>query len=294
MIDDLKAMALYVYTVELGSFSAAANMSGLSPSVVSYHISQLEKKYGAALLYRSTRSLSQTHDGEIFFSHAQQMLESAGDAINLLTGTSEEAIGKLKISMPAALIRSDFTSKIASFSKLNPRIDLSMIYTDKRIDLISEGIDMAIRVGDLPDSSLKARALDVIERKLVCSPEYAKTKDIPAHPEDLRDWDWIKMHMMPPYRAFDHPELGACKLSFSPRIEVDSAEAMYQLSLQDIGLSSPPNFMVEEDLRNGRLVEILPDWKVAPMKIYAVWPANAVKDGLTMRFLTFLTSSKNM
>lgn len=291
MIDDLKAMALYVYTVELGSFSAAANISGLSPSVVSYHISQLEKKYGVALLYRSTRSLSQTHEGEAFFNHAHQMVRAGGEAMNLLSGKSEDAVGKLQISMPAALIRSHFTSKIANFCGNNPKIDLSMIYTDKRVDLISEGIDMALRVGELPDSSLKARALDVIERKLVCSPEYATPHKFPNHPDDLKQWDWIKMRMMPPFREFSHPNFGTCKLGFSPRIEVDSAEAMYQLSLQGVGLSSPPDFMVDDDLRTGRLVEVLPDWKVAPMKIYAVWPANAVKDGLTMRFLQFLTSS---
>ena len=291
MIDDLKAMALYVQTVELGSFSAAANACNLSPSVVSYHISQLEKKYGTALLYRSTRSLSQTHEGEAFYEHAKQMAESADKAFNLLSGKSEIPMGKLSISIPAALIRSHYTTIISDFCKLYPKIEFSISYTDKRQSLVSEGIDLAIRLGKLPDSSLKVRTLGQVARKLVCTRAYAEERPLPTHPNDLASWDWIKMKMMPSYRDFEHVSLGHSRLTFAPRIEVDNVEAMHQFSMQGLGLSSPPDFIVEDDLQSGLLVEVLPEWKVFAMKVYAVWPSNAVKDGLTIRFLNFLVSN---
>ena len=288
MIDDLRSITLFVRTIELGSFRACAQHFNLSPSVVSHQISQLEEKHGVALLYRSTRKLSLTHEGQNFYEQAQQMVDAANKALDVLTGTSAEPVGKLTISFPASLIHSNLMNKVVTFSKNHPSIDLDLRFSDHRVDLISEGIDLAFRVGDMKDSSLKSKRIDVIKRKLVCTVDYLSQHQTPKHPEALQSWDWIKMQMMPPYRTMIDAKGTPFNVHFTPHIEVDSAEAMYKLTCDGLGLSSPPAFMLEEDLKQNRLVEILPDWTVADMQIYAVWPNNVKRGSITKLLIDFL------
>ncbi len=292
MIDDLRAMTIYVRTVELGSFRAAAEALNLSPSVVSYHISKLEKKYGVALLYRSTRKLSQTNEGETFYAHARKMVTSAQDALDLLRGSSVNPAGKLTISIPAGFVRGHYTWKIAQFASLYPKVNLSLIFTDERINLISQGVDISLRVGAMPDSSLKSRRLDTIQRKLVCSPDYLKGRTRPTNPAGLSNWDWISLKMMPHHKDFTNDAGETCQVDYMPRIEVNNIDAMYKLTCHGLGLSSPPDFLVDDDIRAGRLVHLMMDWHLVEMKTYAVWPTNVAAGSLTSLFLDFLKSSQ--
>jgi DNA-binding transcriptional LysR family regulator len=290
MIEDLRAMTLYVRTVELGSFRSCADSFNLSPSVVSHHISQLEKKYGIALLYRSTRKLSQTHEGKAFYSFASQMVAAAGNALNVLNGESVTPHGKLTISLPAGLAASDFMKKISEFIKHYPQVSISLILTDTQVDLIADGVDIALRTGDLKNSSLKTKNIGFVRRLLVCTPEYYGNKSPPMHPLDLSSWDWIRLKMLLSQRTFHHKTKDMCDVPYISRIEVDSVEAMYQLTKNGLGLSSPPDFMVKDDLAKGNLVEVLPDWCIDDVKVSAVWPANVAKESLTIRFLNYMCS----
>jgi len=290
MIEDLRAMTLYVRTVEMGSFRGCADSFNLSPSVVSHHISQLEKKYGITLLYRSTRKLSQTHEGHAFYKFASQMVASASDALNVLNGETVTPFGKLTVSLPAGLAGSEFMKKISDFIKIYPQIKVSLILTDQQVDLIAQGIDIALRTGVLKDSSLKTRAIGMVKRTLVCTPEYYATQEEPKHPSDLSSWDWVRLKMLPAQRNFHHETQGICEVPYASRLEVDSVEAMYQMTRNGLGLSSPPDFMVAADIAQGRLIEVLPDWHMTSKKVSAVWPANVAQESLTMRFLNFMTT----
>ena len=288
MIDDLRAITLFVHTVDLGSFRACAEHFKLSPSVVSHQISQLEKKHGVALLYRSTRKLALTHEGQVFYDQASQMVAAASNALDTLSGESSSPVGKLTLSFPASLIHSALMKKITDFAKAYPSISLDLRFSDHRVDLISEGIDLAFRVGDMKDSSLKSKRISLIKRKLVCTPDYLSKQENPTHPKDLESWDWIKMQMMPPYRTLVDPKNKPFDVHFTPHIEVDSADAMYKLTCDGLGLSSPPTFMLEDDLKQNRLVEILPEWTVADMQIYAVWPNNVKRGSITQLLIKSL------
>lgn len=292
MIHDLRAITLFVKTVELGSFRACADHFKLSPSVVSQHIGQLEQKHNIALLYRSTRKLSLSHDGQLFYQEAKKMVEAADKAVDLLSGASPITKGRISVTCPAALIRAPLWQKIAQFLKDNTRIEIDLRCSDERIDLIGEGVDLAIRVGDLKNSNLRSTKIATIQRKLVCTPAYFADHPLPKRPEDLKDWDWIKMKMMPPYRRLINKNGVATDIHAHPRIEVDSVEAMYQFSRLGLGLSSPPDYMVTDDLKKGDLIEVLPDWMVSDMQVYALWPENVRNGSLTNQLVEHLKSQK--
>ncbi len=291
MLDDLRAITLFVRTVDLGSFRAVATSFNISPSVVSHHVGQLEEKYGVALLYRSTRKLSLTDEGRRFYERAREMVASATEALNILNEDSLSPHGKLTLSMPAALVRGEFTKKIASFIAKFPNVEVSLRCTDETVDLIASGVDLALRTGELKDSSLKSRRVGSVKRKLICAPDYLKTRNAPKSPQDLQNWDWVRLKMLPPIRDFKNGSGETTSVHFKPKLEADSVEAMYQLALLGCGLATPPEYLTADDIAAGRLVHVLPEWTIPDMKIYAIWPPNASKDSLSMRFLEFLTQA---
>jgi len=294
MLDDLRAMTLFVRTVELGSFRAAAKASNLSPSVVSHHIQQLEKKYGVALLYRSTRKLAQTDEGRRFYERARQMVAAAAGAVDVLTGEAASPYGKLTVSLPAAQVRGAITRKVAEFAELHPYVHLKLVCTDEPVDLFAGGVDVALRAGTLKDSSLKSKRVGSVGRTLVCSPRYLARKAVPDHPDDLAGWDWIRLTHLPASRRFTHADGRTADVDYEARIEADSVEAMYQMARHGLGLATPPDFLVADDIAAGRLIELLPDWHLPAMPVTAVWPPNVPAESLTLRFVHFLTGGEGV
>ncbi|MBB5016838.1 DNA-binding transcriptional LysR family regulator [Chitinivorax tropicus] len=288
MLDELRAMAVFAKTVELGSFRAAAAALGLAPSVVSHHISQLEKRLGAALLYRSTRRLSLTAAGEQLFEATQAMLHAASVGLDAIAAQTQAPVGRLRVTLPAFFAPSKVLDAIAAFAQQYPKVSLSMQFSDAKQDLVKDGLDLAIRVGALADSALKSRQLFTMRRVLVASPAYLQHRPAPTHPEALQDWDWIGLSIRANRKQWRSPAGEAAELGFAPRIVVDSLAAVCALARAGMGLATPPRFMVEQDLLAGGLIEVLPDWQVTPLDVFAVWPGNAPAHGLTQRLVTFL------
>lgn len=287
MIDDLKAIAIFAETVRRGSFRAAAEALSLSPSVVSYHISQLEQDVGNALLYRSTRKLSLTSEGQVLFDYAVSMLAAAEKGLGLVSANRPTPVGALRITAPTSLTRGPLAEKFAAFSLAYPSIKLDIHYSDKRHDLIAEGIDLAIRVGTMADSSLKSRQLGTMKRKLVCSPAYFASRKAPQEPGDLADWHWIKHGMLPMQRRFVKDGV-VVDVSYSSHVSVNSVDALAQLSILGLGLSTPPTLFVADAIEKGQLREVLPDWCVQPIPLYAVWPNNVSSQSNVRLFLDYL------
>jgi len=290
MIDELRAMAIFAETIRQGSFRAAADTLGLSPSVVSYHITQLETRIGTALIYRSTRKISLTAEGEVLYQHAQQMLEVAQIGLSKVTPDQEVAKGRLRITFPSVLTRAPITASIAGFVKRYPQIELQVVCTDERQDLIEQGIDLAIRVGGMEDSALKAKQIGEIPRRLVCAPEYLRQQLPPSEPQQLNRWQWIKLAMLPDSRTLIGPDNTQVDCAFSPHTVVNTVELMTQFCIHGLGLATPPDFLVEQALKAGELVEPLPGWRVSPIPVYAVWPANVTEGSNTRRLLRWLES----
>ena len=288
MLDHLRPMAVFAKTVETGSFRAAAKALKLSPSVVSHHIAQLEGRLGVALLYRSTRSLSLTPDGEKLFQAARAMLVAAEAGLDALSGRSSQPAGELRLTAPAVLAAGTLIDDIAAFSEQFPKIRLSLNFTDVRRDLISDGIDVAIRMGWLEDSTLKSKKLHEVNRRLFAAPRYIAKRTPPRRPTDLSDWDWLQLKPIRHEATFANSRGATQRIEFIPILLVDDAIALYRLSRAGLGLAMLPDFLVADDIEHGRMIEVLPGWKLEPLSIYAVWPPNAPRDSLTARFVNFL------
>jgi len=288
MIDELRSMAIFAETIKQGSFRAAAKELKLSPSVVSYQVTQLEKSVGTALIYRSTRNLSLTSEGNILYQHALDMIQAAHQGLNQLSSDKQQLSGTLTITLPAALIKSQVSLKISQFSKLHPGLNFKLFYTDNREDIIHKGIDLAFRAGALTDSNLKSKRVGDIHRKLVCANDYLKEKRKPLHPSDLMKWNWIKLAMLPSHRTLINSAGERCEISFASNISVNSVEAMAQLCIHGVGIATPPDFLVENEINSNVLIELLPDWQVEPIPLYAVWPNNAFQNNNAKRLLAFL------
>lgn len=292
MIEDLRSLAIFAKTVELGSFRAAAKALDLSPSVVSHHIAALEKRLGAALLYRSTRRLSLSDEGNVLFASAKTMLEAAEQGLEAIAERANSPSGHFRITLPAFFSRSPLLNDIAEFSWLYPKIKLELNFSDHTRDLIREGIDLAIRVGDLNDSGLKSKKIFDLSRTLVAAPSLMAAHTKPRKPSDLCDWPWVGLKMREHHKIMLHPRLGSSRIDYQPKLIVDQIDAMSQLALLGMGLATPPSFLVEHALREGTLIDPLPRWRAESLGVYALWPANASKQSLPARFLAFLESKK--
>lgn len=289
MIDELRAMAIFAETIKQGSFRKAATTLKLSPSVVSYQITQLEEKLGAALIYRSTRSLSLTNEGKSLYSHCSAMLEAANSGLNELSQNKQALTGHLSITLPSALIKAPISRKIVEFSCLHPELKLNVDYSDETHDVIDKGIDLAFRAGQLSDSSLKAKRVGQVRRKLVCSPKYPNFNHKLTSIDELEKWQWIKLDMLPNHRTVQDKNGEQFIINFQNRIEVNNVEAMTEFCLHGAGIATPPDFLVDKHLQSGELVELMSNWQVDDIPIYAIWPNNAGASSASKRLIEYVT-----
>ncbi|SNT31133.1 LysR family transcriptional regulator [Tropicimonas sediminicola] len=288
MIDYLRHMAIFARVVDEGSFRAAAKAMGLAPSRVSETVSDLEGYLGVTLLYRTTRRISLTNEGRMFYARVAEMLRSAENGLNELNALSLEPIGALRVSMPAFLSSSTLSTAIAEFSRRHPQVALSLAFTDQRMDLLSDGFDVNIRAGWLDDSSMMSRKLGECARALVVGADYARTRPHPKHPSDMEDWDWLRYKHRSDYTTLTSPDGETVKVLGQARLEVDSVDALYHLTLQNLGATVLPEHLAARGEASGRLVRLFPDWHLKPLGYYAVWPDSSRRENLTVLFVRFL------
>ncbi|MFT5505386.1 MAG: DNA-binding transcriptional LysR family regulator [Gammaproteobacteria bacterium] len=292
MINHLRAIYIFNKAVETGSFRATARALDLSPSVVSYHISRLEKEYSMALFYRSTRRLTLTQDGKRIFDKVQPLIQGVESELDTLSTNIEQPVGELKITAPAGFSGGFITRQIASFSNQYPNIKLSISYSDLHEDIIGNGIDLAIRGGAMKDSNLMSRKIFSLERKLVASPEFISKLQTLKTPKDLLTLNWIWHESTPNYRTFKHTKSGRSqKVKINPTMVVDNGSAMCGMAMEGLGLITAPTYLMNEYLNAGKLLELLPNWKLDPFEIHAVWPGNSPRIGITSRFIDYLAGA---
>jgi len=293
MLDELRQIAIFAKTVDHGSFRAAAKALQLSPSVVSHHVGQLEKRLGTALLYRSTRKLSLTPDGENLLESAHAMLEAAEIGLQQISNQSNQHSGVLRITAPAIFASSTLIDLFAEFALEYPNVDLSLDFSEMRRDIIADGFDIAIRAGDMKDSSLKAQKLFEFDRCLVASATYLKSNTLPKSPNELIEWNWIELA---PVRGkkieFRKGRKRQTVLKKNSRINANSAQAVARLARTGVGLAVVPEFIAEPMIKAKELKYVLPDWTIDPIDVYAVWPSNAPKDGLIKQLVKFVKAKQ--
>ncbi|MEL6964279.1 MAG: LysR family transcriptional regulator, partial [Pseudomonadota bacterium] len=281
MIDRLRQMAIFAKTIDHGSFRGAARELRLSPSVVSHHISQLEEHLGVALIYRSTRKLTLTGEGQRLLAATRTMLEVVEGELSALSLSASEPSGELRITIPSVLSQSPFTDAIAAFSILYPRVRLSLDFSDSRRALIDGGFDIAIRMGIGGKTSATSRVLFSVKRRLVAATPYLAEKSAVREPEQLGDWDWIQL--TPAQNVpLQFCRAGGEKVTIKPKAHMFSndAQALYRLARAGAGLAVVPEFLATDDVAAGRVAYVLSDWDLPEISVFAVWPSNAPKNGL--------------
>lgn len=291
MIDHLKSMAVFAVVVEETSFRRAANRLSLSPSVISHHVSTLEKRLGVSLIYRSTRSFSLTDEGRRFYESARAMSAAASDGLGEFVQKSDAKLTQLRVAIPEMLSSNPIFDRMTAFAEQNPGAQLVLTSSDTMTNLISETMDVAIRVGRLKDSELKARKISEDQLLLVASPAYAKAHKKPSHPNDLMPWRRIIFSAVPTEIPLKKGKETAQLECTTISAVADSIHVIHKMARAGLGLAGLPHELIREDLKSGTLRRILPDWKGPSLDVFVVWHKNVSPRSTTRAFINHMTGA---
>lgn len=266
-------MRHFVTVVDCGSFSAAAKQLRIGQPAVSKSIAQLEDRLQVQLIARSTRSHSLTEAGQRYYERARSALDEADAADAAARDEAAALTGRLRISAPPVYASEVIIPLLGDFFQRHPGITLDLVLDDRRIDLIEEGVDLAIRAGDLGDSTLIARRIDRAQRLLVATPGYLARRGIPLAPADLSG------HRIASYIAFESltnwtfSRTGERQsVAVEPQLRVSAAEGLRAFVLAGLGIGMVTDRMVGRELASGRLARLLPDWSLAPSDVWVIFP----------------------
>ncbi len=294
-MDNLSAMGIFVKVVNEGSFSAAARASGLTPSAVSKQVGRLEDRLGARLFNRTTRHLSLTEVGRGFYDRCCQILVDVEEAEDAVANLHAAPRGTLKLNVPVAFGRLWITGLIPEFMQRYPEIKLDLNLHDRFVDLLSEGYDLAVRIGDLEDSSLIARKLAANRRVVCASPAYLATHGSPKKPTDLENHDCL-IYASRAFRndwRFDGPD-GEETVHVTGTVETNNPEVIMDLIGKDMGIGLLPLWLVGPAIKAGKVSEILPDYHVPDSAIYAIYPPGRHLSPKVRVFVDFMVEKFNL
>ncbi len=289
-MDHLRAMAVFARVAEAGSFRAAASQLGISASVVSHHVTGLERYLDTPLIYRSTRKLSLTRAGEQLAHSAQTMVEAAQQGLDQIGKTGAQPMGCLKITAPAVFQYAQFVARVSAFMIKHPKVELKVNFSDQRHNIIEEGFDLAFRIGWLKDSSLKARKLADGGQLLCASPDYLKDSPPINHPADMERHELVRLKGFAPGIQLTQRGTKKRRTIRPPhRVEIDSGFAAMRMVEQGCGIAMLPDFLVRDRIEARKLQEVLPQWDTPSFGIYAVWPDNTGANSLRRLFVDFIS-----
>lgn len=265
----------FTAVVEAGSFTAAAERLDIAKSAISRRVTALEERLGVQLLRRTTRKLNLTDTGRELYERSIRILSDLDEIESVASQRQSEVSGILRVALPLSFGVSQMCEPVAKFSELHPRVRFDLDLNDRRIDLVQEGMDLAIRIGHLPDSSLVARKLFDVRTVICASPEYLEARGTPRSPEDLLDHDCLV------YGNLADPAKWVCTDATGKRRRVDvprtmtasSGDFLCAASTHGMGIAMQPTFIVGKAIARGELVPVLTDyqWPITPA--YAVYPA---------------------
>jgi DNA-binding transcriptional LysR family regulator len=289
LLDDLVSMAVFARVVEARSFTGAAAVLGLSKSVVSTRVARLEERLGERLLVRTTRKLTVTDAGLNLYARCARMLEEASTAVR---GASDADRGRIRLNAPIGFAQMYLAEPLARFLEAHPGTHVELVVNDRLVDLVEERVDLAIRITKLKDSSLVARQLARTSLNVVGAPAYLARRGRPERPEDLLRHDCLRYLQL---RAEDewrfYGASGRISVPVSGPLSVGTGTALREAALAGIGLAVLPRFMMDEDLRAGRLETVLEAFAPRPMGIYAVHASGRTPPARVRRLIESLAAA---
>jgi DNA-binding transcriptional LysR family regulator len=288
-MEDLQRMAIFARVVEDKSFSAAARRLNLSKSLVSKQVTQLEKSVGARLLNRTTRALSLTEAGAVFYEHCSRIVEELEEAKLAVGRLHSEPRGLLRISAPVAFGRLHIGTALPPFLAAYPDVKIDMVTTDRFVDLAEEGYDVVVRIVDQPAPNLVARKLAPVNRKMVATPEYFARYGVPQTPSDLEKHNCLTYTYFNPQGVWRlrGPD-GDVSVPSTGNLRVNDDDVLSEAVLHGLGLALLPTFIIGKDLQAGRLQSVLSEYIPVERHIYAVYLANRFVSAKVRAFIDFL------
>ncbi len=290
--DDVQSLLIFARVVEAKSFTVGARRAGVSKSVASARIAALEERLGARLLHRTTRRLTLTTDGLTLYQHAAQLAQAADAAAATAAGVSPEPRGVLRVNAPVVFAQLYLVQPLAVFLEQHPRVRVELLLSDRMVDLVEDGIDVAIRISArLRDSSLVGRKL-AEDRTLVCAaPAYLARRGTPGSPSELIHHDCLRYSLL---EAADEWRFRGEGKSFSVPVEgrfhAQSGSVLREAALAGMGLCVLPSFMVASDLREGRLVQVLEPYSFIRIAIQALYMPARTLPGNVRAFVDLLSA----
>jgi DNA-binding transcriptional LysR family regulator len=268
---DLNEIAIFIKVAQLGSFSAAAKQLNMPNSTVSAKVSGLEKRLGVTLIQRTTRKLSLTDQGKAYFDRCVVGIDALRAADEEVVSIQGEPHGLLRITAPTELGSMILPAVISAFKKKHPKMNLEILFSDRLVDLISEGVDLAVRAGELKDSSLKAKRLGAVYFAPFASPHYLKAQKNLQVPKDLAQACCLQF----PPMGLDSWKLTNGKstvhVPMSKQLVINDLLAIRAMALLGMGVAMLPTFMVLNEVKNNKLVRILPDWRTELQPVHFVY-----------------------
>lgn len=272
---DLTNLATFVAAVHSGSFAAAARQLGISPAMVGRRIQALEEQHGARLIERTTRAQRLTELGESFLTRAEAVLEAAAELDELTGGDPGRLRGRLRLSGPTTLGIKRLAPIVAEFCRASPDVTVEMSLSDRRVDLVAEGFDLAVRVGELQPSGLMARRVSTYRFAVCAAPSYLSANGVPRTPDELRKARCILNLNITPRNQwpFIGPGGGVITALVEGGLQIDNGEALRAAALSGAGIAYLPVDLIAEDLAAGSLVAVLAHWQTLTLPIHTVHPS---------------------
>ncbi|MCH8683754.1 LysR family transcriptional regulator [Pedomonas mirosovicensis] len=291
-MDRLTAMEMFVRVVMAKSFSGAARQLGVSKSVVSKAVAELEDRLGAQLLNRTTRQMSLTEMGQSYYDRCITILEQVEETEHMVSSSARCPRGVLRVSAPVTFSVLNLGWPLSEFMAQYPDVSLELALNDRVVDIVEEGFDLAIRISRrLKDSNLIAVKLGSARTITCASPSYLQQFGEPQHPRDLLQHHCLRYSNLGPAQewSFRDPETGEpIQIAVSGRITANNGEVLRAAAVKGEGIIAGPSFLAAEDICQGRLVPILTKYAAPPFGIYAVYPPNRHVSAKVRRLVDFL------
>ncbi|RQT65788.1 LysR family transcriptional regulator [Burkholderia cepacia] len=288
-MDRMAAMETYISVVEAGSFSAAAKRLKLGQPAVSKSIAQLEERLGVRLLLRSTRGLTPTDAGQRFYEHARRAIEEVELAEHVARDASTGLSGVLRISAAVTFARLHILPALKTFLDRHPNLQIDIVLDDRTIDLLEMGVDVALRMGSLDDSTMTARRIAQSRRLVVGTPAYLAEAGVPKTPADLSQHQVIVYSLRGGGESWAFSQQGKeVAVVVSGRVSVSAAEGIRTTVLGGIGLAIASEWMFSPELADGTVQAVLTDWELPSIDLWAVFPAGRLMSAKARAFVAFV------
>lgn len=290
-MDRFLEMQTFNAVVEAGSFVKAANALDMSNAAVSRYVVDMETRLGVRLLHRTTRRLSLTEEGQVFYARSKELLAELQEAEDEITSRRDAASGLLRVNAPFTFGILHLAPLWGEFKALHPKVSLDITLADRLVDLVEEGYDVAIRIAMLENSSLVSKRLATTRIVVCASPQYLAQHGTPQHPSELTNHAIISYSYLSTKDEwkFTGPQ-GPVSVKTNPCIHTNSGDTCRAAALTHQGVILQPTFLVGKDLADGTLVELMPDYRSVELGIYAVYPTRKHVSAKVRALIDFLAA----